>query len=112
MYHQFGAVPQADLTNFPCMVSELCQSAGDPSLVCCANIPGAPGGTCLTSTACTSAGFSERQTPALPAVPGQEKEEPSIWASAGAQIVVGVTVAVGVALTLNHLSSRTGRRYA
>jgi len=66
----------------------------------------------MTRTSCTQAGYSERQATALPALPAAQEDAPSIWASAGAQIVVGVTVAVGVALTLNHLSSKTGRRYA
>lgn len=111
MYHSLGQ-PTVDLTRFPCVESALCQSGGDPSLICCGNLPGAAGGTCMTRTACTQAGYSERQAPALPALPGAQEEAPSIWENATAQIVVGVVVAVGVALTLNYLSGRTGQRYA
>lgn len=97
-----------DLTGYPCLSTDLCKSGGDASLMCCASIPGAPGGTCRSPSWCSQAGYQEQQPPALPAQPTQEKDGgPSVLE----QIVIGVAVAVGVGFILQSLSKTTGRSY-
>lgn len=96
--------PPIDLTGFTCLSSDVCKSGGDPSLMCCGSIPGAPGGTCRAPAWCSEAGYQEFKPGfTLPTQP--EPKESSVLE----QIVIGVAVAVGVGFILQSLSK--GKRY-